>query len=297
MEFKAFAEEIRKQVQSELGENVTVELREVLKVNNLHKCGLTIMEKGRNISPTLYLEDHYRAYQQGKTIEAIANAVIEGYRELTLHENIEVSFFKNFEEVKGRIVYRLLELDKNRELLSKIPFLPYLDLAICFYCVMGETPVGEGAILVHNTHMALWKTNVRELFSLAEENTMRRYPPEFMPMEELLENLLGAPETDMVWGEALPRMYVLTNGKRLHGAAVMLYPGLLENLAERLDGSFYIIPSSVHELIIVPYQEEILQKTLKSIIYEVNHTQLAQEEILSDNLYAYDRKNKRIIKL
>lgn len=297
MNFKNFTEEMKKQVQARLGEGKVVELRSVLKFNNVRLCGLTITEEGKNISPTIYLESFYEAYCRGASLSAIVDALVDSYLNVPLKESVDVSFFKNFEKVKGRIAYRLLNVEKNRELLADVPFIPYLDLAICFFYSFGDMAAGEGSILIRRSHMEMWNTDVRELFLLAQENTRKLFPVDLMRMQTLLEGMLGDEGKEMPDEMEQVNIYVLTNTKRVQGAAAMLYPDVLAELAGKLGSSFFIIPSSVHELILVPFRKDISVSALKNMIYEVNHTQLGPEDVLSDSLYAYDGNDKRIIKL
>ena len=297
MNFKNFTDEMKKQVQARLGEGKVVELRSVLKFNNVRLCGLTITEEGKNISPTIYLESFYEAYCRGASLSAIVDALVDSYLNVPLKESVDVSFFKNFEKVKGRIAYRLLNVEKNRELLADVPFIPYLDLAICFFYSFGDMAAGEGSILIRRSHMEMWNTDVRELFLLAQENTRKLFPVDLMRMQTLLEGMLGDEGKEMPDEMEQVNIYVLTNTKRVQGAAAMLYPDVLAELAGKLGSSFFIIPSSVHELILVPFRKDISVSALKNMIYEVNHTQLGPEDVLSDSLYAYDGNDKRIIKL
>ena len=75
----------------------------------------------------------------------------------------------------------------------------------------------------------------------------------------------------------------------------MLYPGVLKEMADRIGGDFFIIPSSVHEVILLPDTDKGLNEALKQLIWEVNRTKVAPEEVLSDALYRYDRANGRVM--
>lgn len=90
-------------------------------------------------------------------------------------------------------------------------------------------------------------------------------------------------------------MKVLSNTKRLHGAVCMLYPGVLKEMADRMGGDFFILPSSVHETILLPDAGEGLNGALRQMIREVNSTKVAPEEVLSDTLYRYDRAMGRVM--
>ena len=86
-------------------------------------------------------------------------------------------------------------------------------------------------------------------------------------------------------------MYVLSNSSKVFGAASILYPDVLKNFAEKLDRDLYILPSSVHEVILLPKRSETEWETLQEMVKEVNATQLEEVEILSDSVYSYTKKD------
>ncbi len=297
MKLTVFIDLIKERVQQRLGDTAEVRVRSVLKTNNVRLWGLIITEAGKNISPTIYLESFFEAYSKGTSVDAIVDAIVESYHSVPRELAVNMEFFKDFERVKEKVAYRLVHLESNKELLADVPFIPYLDLAICFYYAFGDTQIGEGAILIQRSHMEMWNTDEKELFALAQENTSKLYPTEIMRMRTLVEQILGGQELEVLEDMEPASMYVLTNKKRIQGAAVILYPEVLEHIAEKLEQDIYIIPSSVHEVILMPDRGNVDEMAVKDMIYEVNRTQLEPEEVLSDSLYFYNRKDKRIIKL
>lgn len=297
MKFTVFMNLVKERVQDRLGDTAEVRVRSVLKNNAVRLWGLIITEAGKNISPTIYLESFYEAYVKGTTIDAIVEAIVDSYHNVPKELAVDMEFFKDFEKVKERVAYRLVNLENNKELLADVPFIPYLDLAICFYYAFGDTQIGEGAILIQRSHLEMWNTDEKELFSLAQENTSKLYPFEIMRMRTVVEQLVGVQDLEILDEMEPASMYVLTNKKRIQGAAVVLYPEVLEHIADKLGTDFYIIPSSVHEVILMPDRADIDRNVMKDMIYDVNRTQLTPEDVLSDSLYYYNRKDKRIIKL
>ena len=302
MIFNDFCNLIRDMVQQRLGEGVEVELQEVVKNNNVCLRGMIFKSEETNVSPTIYLDSFYYSYGRGMTGEEIVNVIVNSYRSVPENGEIDLSFFKDFEKVKEKLAYRLVNRKYNAKFLADVPFIPYMDLAICFFISYSDSVLGDGTILVQNSHMKLWNTDVRELFELAQQNTPRLYPMDMIGMEAMLEELMceqGMPREEIhsQLEQLHYPMFVLTNTKRLHGAATILYPDLLQQVADRAEGDFYIIPSSVHEVIIVPFGEGMEQRIIKDMIYDTNRTRVEPEEVLSDSLYAYNVKDKRIIKL
>lgn len=292
MEINEFAQKVRDAMAKELGEEYHVELKEVRKNNGVLLHGLLIMTQEGNVIPTIYLEAFHAAYEDGVAFGEVLHRIFEIYREEAPRGNISMDFFKSFSKVKDRICYRLIRRQGNEELLKDIPYVEFLDLAICFYYAYSSRALGEGTILIHNSHMSLWKVKIQDLMKLAAENTPGLFPGKLSPMTEILEEIME--NSGKLASETELPLSVLTNGRRIHGAACILYPGMLEKIAAKNKKSFYIIPSSIHEVILLEETGEEAPSELKRMIYEVNRTHVAAEEVLSDNLYFYDYFEKSV---
>lgn len=304
MEINTFAGKVRDAVEKKLGETYKVEVREVQKNNGVVLHGLLILADHRNVIPTLYLEPFWEAYESGTSLAEIVRRLIKIYREELPKTSIDMDFFRYFEKVSGRICYRLIRQKGNEELLQDIPHIPFLDLAICFFYAYSGEALGEGAILIHNSHMELWNATVKELLELAQKNTPELFPWRCNSMEYVLREMMSEEEylTEIPQEErgdffAGNPLWVLSNVQRVQGASCMLYPGLLKQLAEKEGNSFYILPSSIHEVILLTDRKMETPEQLKDMIAEVNRTQVAPEEVLSDSLYYYDfqKENIRIV--
>lgn len=292
MEINEFAQKVQDAMKRKLGEEYCVELKEVRKNNGVLLHGLLVSAREDNVIPTIYLETFHAAYEDGVPFGEVIRRIFEVYREETPQGNVNMDFFKSFSKVKERICYRLIRRQGNEELLKDIPYVEFLDLAICFYYAYSGRTLGEGIIQIHNSHMDLWGIKIRDLMKLAEENTPRLFPEKLSPMTEVLEEIMEVGGKLDSAGE-IP-LNVLTNGRRTNGAACILYPGTLEKIAARNQRSFYIIPSSIHEVILLEETGEEIPSELKRMIYEVNRTHVAAEEVLSDNLYFYDDSMKTV---
>lgn len=292
MEINEFAQKVRRAVERELGEKYRIELKKVQKNNGVMLHGLLILSAERNVVPTIYLETFHAAYEDGVTFGDVLDRILAIYREETPAGNIDMDFFGSFDRVRDRICYRLIRKQHNEELLRDIPYVDFLDLAICFYYAYSGRTLGEGTILIHDSHMEQWNVKVKDLMRHAAENTPRLFPGILMPMREVLEEMLEFHE-ECRTEEEIP-LNVLTNSKRSHGASCILYPGLLERIAERNGKNFYIIPSSIHEVLILEETGAEEPAEMRDMIREVNREHVATEEVLSDNLYYYDLSSKSV---
>lgn len=214
---------------------------------------------------------------------------------------INIRHFLDYGGIRDRIVYRLVNTEKNRELLEDAPHMEFLDLSVIFGCLIRQDGAGITLLTVRNAHAKLWGVSAEELYRAAEENTPKLLPYEIKTMAEVMSGLIKQenPEEynyDVRMKDYLDQtqVYLLSNHKRTEGAACMLYPNLLSDFSDKTGGSFYIIPSSCHELLIFPAGNTDRGMKLRDIIREVNDTQLLLDEILSYSLYYYDREKRKI---
>lgn len=298
MTYKNFIQEVIREVRCRLPQGTSVETRQVLKNNNLCLDGLIISEDSLNISPTIYLNDYYELYQRGTTTAEIAERILTCYRRHRMTHGIDVSFFTDFSKVQSRIVFRLIHRERNAALLKDVPYVPYLDLAIVFCCHITPPADYEGtaSILIKNSHLPFWDATPELLMQHAAANTPRLLPGQLLPMQDILRELLPEQEAALAFPpteEPLP-MYILTNSKRLHGAACILYSHLLRQFADELQSDLIILPSSIHEVLLIPAKNEDFTEQFSSIIPEVNASCVAAEEILSDHPYYYHRASDSV---
>lgn len=291
MELTCFIHKVTQGVQEFCKEEVSVETKKITKNNGIVLDGLIIMKKGRNISPTIYLQDYYEQYRSGKEIGAIVYEIVRLYEAQQIEDSFDMTFFTDYSTVKSRIVYKLVHYERNRQLLKEIPHIPYLDLAVVFYCMLSNDTLGNATILIYDNHCKLWNVTTEELYETARQNTERMLPKELKSMEEILQEL---PEEDTEGMHMRTPMYVLSNRMKLFGAAAILYHNLLHDFAAMLGKDLYILPSSVHEVILIPDSGDINPKYLEEMVNEVNVTQVEVQEILSDRVYKYVRKYDKI---
>lgn len=276
-----------------------VSLQTIRKNNGIMMTGISIFRKERNISPTIYLESYYEQYLAGQNVEEIAQEILACDREHTPEISFDTDFFMDYELAKERIAYRLVNREKNRKLLEEIPFIPYLDLAITFFCKIEHDELGCGIIQIRNEHVKLWGVEKEQLFRDAERNMRNLYPELVCTMQELLESVEKEQEiAESMAGEVEKAqelsVYVVTNSYKSYGAAVMLYEGILDGLTRRLKSSIAILPSSVHELIVLPVKSVAEASELRGMVREINATQVEPEEVLTDSVYYYGKHTRTL---
>lgn len=297
MTYYQFVQAVEDRMKEAVRDNVAVCIHTAEKNNGTVRKGITLTEKNINISPTIYLEEYYRQFQSGSSLEHITSDILRLYQEVRIQKSWGEERISAFSEIKDKFIYRLVNREANKEMLKNVPYISYLDLAIVFCVLLEVTRYGTATMPVRNEHLDMWKISKEKLYRQAKENTARLLPDEFSSMSAVIEEISRMPlnrrETeDAEYGE--DDMYVLSNRLRSYGAAVILYEGRLEAIGMYLKDNYYVLPSSVHEVIVVPEKAAPGKEELSSMVAEINRTQVEAEEVLSDSAYYYDREEGRL---
>lgn len=290
MDFNIFVENIVDLLQQKMGHDYNISVTRVTKNNDIELTGVILMKASDNISPTIYLEGLYAEYQDGAAMEELAEKVITFYEEQMPSGGLDMDFFQDFELVKDRIFYKLVSFEKNTRLLEKLPHYRWNDLALIFYYAMEEEKIGRASITIHHHHLEMWEQSLDTLYAAARENMKKHMPELLVSMKDLLEEMAG-----LHLGEDMPLpMYVLTNQDKVYGAAAMLYSEQMKELAEQWQSDLLILPSSIHEVLLLPDDGQNEYAFYRQMVEDVNTTQVEPEEVLSYSLYRYCREKAEI---
>ena len=286
MRFREFTDKIEEEVRNSLGEGYHTEVIDTLKNNSVRLKGLSIRKEGSTIAPTIYLEDYYASFCDGTSMGAVVDEIIEVYRRNSSPRGIDVEGFGDFERVKGRIVYKLVNRERNRERLESSPHRGFLDLAVIYAVSLGGTDYGYASVVINKSQMESWGVTEDVLWEYASVNTPRLFEPEQVGITEELENMMGDAFSDYADEEIrmLSEVYILTNKERLNGATCLLYGGIIKEITEKTGKELYIIPSSIHETLLLPKEGACLER-LREMVREVNDTHVGEEDRLSYSIY------------
>ena len=229
------------------------------------------------IAPTVYLDQYYDHYLHGEAVADSADNILRYCRCQTPEVTFPDNFFKDFTTVRDRLGIKLIGKKHNKDYLQEVPYIDFEDLAGVFFYLLEDPAFGNGMIMIRNADIARWGMTAEELYKEALENCPAMLPPVFRSLSDVLDVIQPVDEGEL---------YLLTNEEALYGAAVILYPGLLQELADFIGGDYFVLPSSVHEVILLPDNGEEAEGLLQ-IVEEINHTQVAKEEVLIDAVFKY----------
>ena len=297
-ETRMFADEIASGIMKYFPENRQVQCRvvETMKNNNVTRVGITFHEQGDKVGPVIYMEPYREAATDGRPMSEIMREIADiASRSMDKTELIGSLDYGDYESVKEFLSVTLINGRDNRQMLSHMPHRQMEDLALVLE-LKFPMEEGIGSIKVSRELTELWAVDTDTLFAQAQENSLKAEPPSLHRMEDTMlslafdrdaaENLLENPAPE----EAPSQLYVLSNMSKNKGAAVLSYPGVLEKADQLFPKGFYILPSSIHELLIVPKSPEIDPRELGEMVRAVNRAEVAKEEQLSDRVYEYDRE-------
>lgn len=248
----------------------------------------------KELCPNVYIENLYDNYRKSNDFDDVISDTFE----------IVINAFKDAESFdmsqiydKNKIVFQLINTDKNKHILDSIPHRSFHDLSIIYKVVVNIDNDGINSILVNEALMSMLDVNEEELFELAKKNTKELFPPKVCKLQDELKRALAvefdlsddALEDYFVDSDDNDSMWLISNNCCSKGACTILYPDVLHSLAESIDSDLYILPSSVHEVIAVPILNNCDVDDLRKTVNLVNTNDVAEDEYLSDSVYVYSR--------
>lgn len=291
MNYGEFVQTIVKHFEEQLGDQYTICINQVMKNNNVQLDGLMMKKEGQKVTPNIHLNGFYEQYIEKDNLEQVLQNIWGTYQEAMNNFDTEVfDFSLSWELKKDSLVYRVVNYKENRHKLSVLPHFRFLDLAITFHCVIQQQEDTLSTLPVTNQIMDYWKKDLKSLLEYATKNTPKLFPMTEHTMREVIGLMVGSEmfQTMDSPSEEDVKMYVISNSQGINGATVILYQEEFQKVAKKLGGKIYILPSSIHELVLIPYDGFIDVKMLVELVNEVNNAYIPMEDLLSNHIYLYD---------
>lgn len=295
MNYMTFCETLKQELSASLGKEASVTVQKIHKNNGILQDAFCLSRPGVSCSPAIYLLPLYEAFLNGDSLPNLSAGILSFLeRQPPLSETV-LSDLRDFNTAKDRIAFRLISREYNEELLTTVPWLPFLDLAIVFILCISQEKDGRLTALIHNSQMALWGLSPKELYKIAARNTPRLFPPVLKRLEHVLNEMLQDEDGSGPFGipgflPLNPPLYLLTNQDSCDGAACLLYENVIKDLADQYQKDLLILPSSVHEVLLSPDIHKFSYPMLQDLIQKINREELSPEDRLSDRLYLYERE-------
>ena len=308
MNFEEFINTVKDTIKNYLPEeykDAEVKLLENRKLNT-HYTGLTVTRKGDTLAPTINLNALFENY--GQQTENNLASVMEEVASVIQHTpgKFDIGRVMDYDSVKKNLFMKLSAAEKNADILDHAPHIIKEDLAITFHIMLDQSEAGAATTMIKDQMLEAYGVDLQQLYQDALHNSPVIAPAQIENMGEVLERMMledmkaaGAPaeviqemEKDLQETSRDNPMTVITNDRSTDGAAAIFYPGVMDQLGERMKGDYFILPSSVHEILVVPDDGNISFRELTDMVKEVNRTQVAPEDRLTDQVYHYDTADR-----
>lgn len=286
--YEEFRDELLECVKKSLeNSEVKVRLEVVVKNNGSKKEAIIFCDEKYNASPTVYLDDFYSAYKQGEDMNTILEQVLKMSDK---HVNMPKGcIFGTWEATRERLRLKVINANWNVELLEDVPHYKMLDLAIVpLLEVSGKEIEGIGTVLIRKKFLELWGITEQELLNAAMGNAYRENY-HIRNLSTVIADIIVECEEVTDWTCPL---YVLSNDYKVNGATGIIRDDLLLEFAEKVAENFYVLPSSLHEVLLLPEHYVESADDLRKMVSMVNENEVTPEERLSANVYYYDKASK-----
>lgn len=294
MKYNVFRERILEEIRPLLPEDVEdVFCLPVIKNNGVEYSGLTFRDN-TNISPTIYLEPYYFEYLDGRSFENILADIAKTYLDNKREQDFDAKVVLDWEYASSHVVRKLVNYERNKDALKGIPHMKVEDLAVIYQIVVSDKfdEKEYATISVKDAFFKQWNVSLEELDNAAIQNTKRLLPARLDNLAVVYSDVTGV---ELPFLEEM-NLHILTNNLKVNGAVHVLDADIMKHVGEELGvDSYYVIPSTVHEVLVMPYNEEYGYTYLEEVIREVNETELRDVDMLSVHAYVVDAKEGKFM--
>jgi len=300
MDYENFKEQFVENLKESLYERGVedVQMREahVDKLNGGYDA-VTITPGDSNIGVTLNIDNFYKAFENGADMsEVVSKATEVAINGMENTPQLDVASLTDYDQMKDKLVMEVVSAEANAEMLENVPHQNMEDMAVVYRFVIESDENGRASILATNNMLEAMGVTPEQLHADAMENAPQIRPAQITGMSEVIAEMMGREEAEMMGIVPVDpkdeQMFVATVSDKVMGAGVLAYQDFMDQAADRIGGSFYILPSSRHEVLLVPDNGQMSLSDLESMVREVNATQVAPEDKLTDSVYHYDAEAK-----
>lgn len=289
MNYSAFCDTFIASLSERLDASYSLTKESIRKNNGVMLDALVLRMSDISSAPVIYLESLYEHYLNGSSMENLCHKVISGLKKDSIITPEMIQRLQDLETASDKIAFRLVSRKENAELLKDVPWLPFLDLAIIFHLHLGRHAGNQITSIIHKRQMCDWNLSPTELFRIAKDNTKNLYPSAITRLEHLIFGWDPENNPFLSCESDFPTIYVLTNQNGINGASCMLYEDTMKDFADRIGSDFIILPSSVHEVLLIPDSGSLDYHMLRNMVRTVNINDVPKEDVLSDEIYIYHR--------
>lgn len=293
MTFEEFTDTVKNNIQDYLPDkyqDAHISTQDFHKLNSSY-LSMQVRLDDNPVVPNVNLDKFYEEFiEQGGTLRDLDSILNTMAQQIQREPALETAWLMDYDNVKDKLFIRVSDAKENAAMLANAPHQEFDGLAVTYHIAFeGEHGI-QASTPVTNSMLEMYGINEQQLRTDAMESVQNAYPSQFISLGSMMSRMMGVDE-EMMPPMDVPQLMVLTNDQALYGAGALFYPGQLDTIASQIGSDYFVIPSSIHEVLILPDDGTIDRHAIESMIQEVNMTAVSPEDKLSDHAYHYDAKD------
>lgn len=274
--------------------DAAVTIETVVKNNNREQTGIFIHRPDESIAPTIYLERFEAEHENGRPMDEITERISQMYLRTSVEYEFNQDCLTDYEKAKPLLEIFLCDPEINGKYLVNKVYTPCGAFAAVYQLRILQTDDGVGSVGITPDIMENWGVSLEDLHRDAVAAEIGREPAMLCDMSDLIASAFSGDPTENLLDEPEPEiegiaMFALTNDSRVNGASVIARDGLLDRIGDILGRDYFILPSSIHEVLLIPDNGFVKWADISKMVKEVNNTQVQLKDILSYKVQRYNR--------
>ncbi len=294
MDFKEFTDKLEQNLKVALEDgpmNASVIRHEVEKMQGQSYTALTVSPANSNVGMNINVDSLYEQMQYGASYQnVLSHALNQATAFVEDAPKFDVSSITNYSQAKDKLFVDVVGADRNAEMLSKVPHVQVEDMAMVYRIQVGQRDGEVASALVTNQIMDSFGVTPEQLHQDALANSADIHPAKIQNLSEVLAEMTGMP-VEMIESSA-PPLIVVSNEDKIKGASALFYPDMMDQLVKETGGDFFVLPSSIHEVLVMPDNGEMSAEELKAMVTSINGDVVDPADVLTDQVYHFDAKER-----
>lgn len=298
MTYDGFLEQVKKDLETDFASVLPekyraarINIRDVTKIQGESYRGISFKNGDTPVEGNMNMKGAFASYEAGQPYADILRQTEQAImQQMDRMPQFNLGAMMDYQAMKPTLMTELIPQKGNEETLAGIPHEKVEDLALIYRLDLGEVNGGRMSTIITDRMMEEFGVTQEQLHQDALENAATLNPATLRSMQEVMASMMGMEPEPPMPGE--PVMLVATTEGAFMGASVIQYPGFMDMAAEKIGGDFFILPSSIHEVLLIPDDGKADFHELAAMVQSINETQVAPADRLSDNVYHYDKTDR-----
>ncbi len=294
MDFKEFTDKLEQNLKVALEDGpmkASVARHDVEKMQGQSYTAITVSPANSNVGMNINVDSLYEQMQYGATYQnVVSHALNQATSFLEDAPKFDVAAITDYSQMKDKLFVDVVGAERNAEMLAKVPHMQVEDMAMVYRIQVGQREGEIASALITNQMMASMGVTPEQLHQDALENAATIHPAKVQNLSEVIAEMTGMP-VEMV-EDSTPQLLVVSNEDKIKGASALFYPDVMDQLAKEAGGDFFVLPSSIHEVLVMPDTGEMKAGELKAMVTSINGDVVDPADVLTDQVYHFDSKER-----